>query len=157
MTSRDNSGIIQKNEGTESKKEHPTEEQTGNILDRSSTESRTCETDIISLDDKDIHDSNKDVILKLIVPEMRMNLPSYIIGSIALVTSSLSNSGTLVLFYFHNMFITSFLDLRDLFQGLIRSCYICYLSLTLGVSAPQGLRKRIRYVFFQNPYSVLYR
>jgi len=92
MTSRDNSGIIQKNEGTESKKEHPTEEQTGNILDRSSTESRTCETDIISLDDKDIHDSNKDVILKLIVPEMRMNLPSYIIGSIALVTSSLSNS-----------------------------------------------------------------
>jgi hypothetical protein len=156
MTSRDNSGIIQKNERTESQKEHPSGEQTGNILDRSSTESRTCETDIIRLDDKDIHDSSKDVILKLILPEMRMNLPSYVIGSIALVTSSLSNSGTLVLFYYH-MFVTFFWISRTCFKVSSGCVTFAPHPLTLGFSAPQGIRKRVRYIFFQNPYLFLYR
>lgn len=39
--------------------------------------------------------ATKAVIMKLIVPELQMHLPSYVIGSIALVTSSLSNSGNL--------------------------------------------------------------
>lgn len=117
MASRENDDIIELSDGIESKEEEAVGEQTG------VTESRSWVSE-----DNDTQHSNKDVILKLIVPEMRMNLPSYIIGSIALVTSSLSNSGTLVLFYF-TIFIAFFLHHNHkgvvLFPGLIHSCYIC--------------------------------
>ena len=39
--------------------------------------------------------ATKAVMMKLIVPELQMHFPSYVIGSIALVSSSLSNSGNL--------------------------------------------------------------
>lgn len=90
---------------TSSEIEHSPEEE--GIL-KSTMDSNTTETGVGSnWEDRDItdksissknnekHNANKDVIIKLIVPEIRMHLPSYLIGSIALVTSSLSNSGRL--------------------------------------------------------------
>jgi hypothetical protein len=122
MASKENNGIIETSDAMESREEQAFGEKTG------PTESRSCDMDIGVSEDKDTQNSNKDVILKLIVPEMRMNFPSYVIGSIALVTSSLSNSGTLVLFYF-TFFIAVFCASQSQGVGFVarshHSCYIC--------------------------------
>jgi hypothetical protein len=93
----------------------------------------------ISSKNNEKHNANKDVIIKLIVPEIRMHLPSYLIGSIALVTSSLSNSGRL---FFILIFELCF-RIAIYFQGLI------HVKCSFHLFSPaKGLGKRIRYIFF---------